>query len=170
MKTIKPIKLKQEDFSPYGKVLSVENSEAIVINNGFANKHHNLCDMDCNDNGGVATFHLYIGKKREFPLKINMMEKHPHFSQTFMPRSTKPFLLVVALGNEKPDLNTLCVFKTNGNQGVHYKKGIWHFPLISLDDNEQFIVIDRNDLGKKENKVVDCIELSIDEDISVLKD
>jgi ureidoglycolate lyase len=169
-KVLKPIALTCENFEAYGKVLSVDQSESIVINNGFANKHYNLCNMDCNDFGGVATLHVYVGKKREVPLKINMMEKHPYFSQTFMPRSTKPFLLVVALGDEKPDLNTLKVFKTNGNQGVFYKKAIWHFPLISLEDNEQFIVIDRSDLGKSENKVVDCIELELSEDIEILKD
>lgn len=170
MRTISPLSLEDEVFSKYGKIISVENSASIMINNGFASKHYNLCNIDANDNGGVATLHLYEGKKREFPLAITMMEKHPHFSQTFIPRSTTPFICVVALGNEKPDLDTLCVFKSNGNQGVHYNKNVWHFPLISLEDNEQFIVIDRNDLGKKENKVLDCIELEINPDIEILKD
>ncbi len=74
-----------------------------------------------------------------------MLEKHPFFSQTFMPRSSKPFMAVVALGEEKPDLSTLKAFITNGNQGVHYNRGIWHFPLISIEDKEQFIVVDRTD-------------------------
>jgi len=170
MKTIlKAIQLDSKNFDAYGKVLSVEDSEFIVINNGYANKHFSLCDIDANDNGGVATVHFYVAKKRQFPLQINMMEKHPHFSQTFIPRSNEAFLVVVALGDEKPDLSTLKVFKTNGNQGVHYQKGIWHFPLISLEENEQFIVIDRNDLGKKENKVIDCIEVDINQEIEVLK-
>lgn len=170
MRTISPIALTDEQFSKFGKIISVENSASIMINNGFAKKHHNLCNIDSNDNGGVSTVHLYIGKKREFPLIITMMEKHPHFSQTFIPRNTTPFMAVVALGENEPDLNTLSVFKSNGNQGVHYNKNVWHFPLISLEDNEQFIVIDRYDLGKEENKVVDCIELDINEDIEILKD
>lgn len=170
MRTISPISLEEKAFSKYGKIISVENSKSIMINNGFASKHYNLCNIDANDNGGVATLHLYEGKKRAFPLKINMMEKHPHFSQTFIPRSKTPFVVVVALGDETPDLNTLSVFKSNGNQGVHYNRNIWHFPLISLEEDEQFIVVDRNDLGKEENKVVDCIELQINEDIEILKD
>ncbi|WP_121627176.1 ureidoglycolate lyase [Poseidonibacter antarcticus] len=170
MRTISPISLEDEEFSKYGKIISVDNSDSIVINNGFASKHYNLCNIDANDNGGVATLHLYEGKKREFPLKINMMEKHPHFSQTFIPRSKTPFIIVVALGAKEPDLNTLSVFKSNGNQGVHYNKNVWHFPLISLEDNEQFIVVDRNDLGKEENKIIDCIELELNQDIEILKD
>lgn len=167
---LKPESLSSKSFSEYGKVLSVEETQSITINDGFAQKHFNLCNIDANDKGGVATVHFYIGKKREFPLSINMMEKHPCFSQTFIPRSNNPFLVVVALGDDKPDLKTLKVFKTNGNQGVHYKRGIWHFPLISIEDNEQFVVIDRNDLGKSENKLDDCIEINIDMEIKVLKE
>ncbi|TLP39551.1 ureidoglycolate lyase [Arcobacter arenosus] len=165
---LKPIDLASESFKDYGKVISVENTNSIIINDGFAQKHYNLCDMDATEKNGVSTLHIYIAKKREFPLVINMLEKHPYFSQTFMPRDNKPFLVVVALGDKKPDLSTLKVFKTNGNQGVFYKRGIWHFPLISIEDNEQFIVIDRNDLGKKENKLEDCIEINIDTKIEVL--
>jgi len=167
MRIIKPIDLSKKEFSPFGKIIGVENSEYMVINNGFANKHFNLCNIDANDNGGVATLHIYEAKKREFPLKINMMEKHPHFSQTFMPRGTTPFLVVVALGEEKPDLSTIKAFITNGNQGVHYNRGVWHFPLISLEDKGQFIVIDRDDLNEPNNKVVDCIELDIKEEIKI---
>lgn len=166
---LKPELLTSESFSEFGKVIGVENTPSIVINEGFAKKHYNLCDMDATEKNGVSTLHIYIAKKREFPLTIHMLEKHPYFSQTFMPRSNKPFLVVVALGDEKPDLNTIKVFKTNGNQGVFYKRGIWHFPLVSLEDDEQFIVIDRNDLGKSENKLEDCIEINIDTKIEVLE-
>jgi len=168
--TLRPVPLTRENFAPYGDVLSVEGSDHVVINRGYAQKHYNLCDMDCNDFGGVATLHLYIGKARSFPLKIDMMEKHPHFTQTFMPRSAEPFLVVVALGDKTPDLQTLAVFKTDGSQGVQYKKGIWHFPLIALNSGEQFIVIDRNDRGSEANKIEECIETAIDETIEILKD
>ena len=166
---LKPIDLTSESFSEFGKVISVEDTPSIIINEGFAKKHYNLCDMDANEKNGVSTLHIYIAKKREFPLTIHMLEKHPYFSQTFMPRSNKPFLVIVALGEDEPDLNTLKVFKTNGNQGVFYNRGIWHFPLASLEDDEQFIVIDRNDLGKSENKLENCIEINIDTKIEVLE-
>ena len=96
-----------------------------------------------------------------------MLEKHPYFAQAFIPRSTQPFLVLVCLGEESPDLNTLQAFITNGEQGVHYKKGVWHFPLISIENNEQFIVLDRTDCGIKENKIVECIEHYFDADIKI---
>lgn len=165
---LKPELLTCKSFNDFGKVISIDDSESILINDGYAQKHFNLCDMDSNEKNGVSTLHIYLAKKEFFPLKINMLEKHPYFSQTFMPRSNKPFLVVVALGEETPNLETLKVFKTNGNQGVHYNRGIWHFPLISIEDNEQFIVIDRNDLKIKENKLEDCIEVYIENQIEVM--
>lgn len=166
--TLEP--LLKKNFKIYGDVLSTDDSPSIVINNGFAKKHHNLCAMDSNENGGKSALHLYVAKNRVFPLQINMLEKHPYFSQAFIPRSNNAFIAVVCLGNNEPDLSTLKAFITNGNQGVHYKRGIWHFPLISLKDNEQFIVIDRTDCGVQENKIEDCIEYYFEkEQISLTK-
>lgn len=169
-RVIKAELLTKESFKKYGEVISTENSASKIINDGFAKKHYELCIMDSNENNGKSTLHIYEAKKREFPLKISMLEKHPYFSQTFMPRSVKPFFAVVALGEEEPDLSTLKAFMTNGNQGVHYNRGVWHFPLISLEDNEQFIVIDRTDCAIQENKIEECIELELKGEIYLLNE
>ncbi|ADG92731.1 Ureidoglycolate hydrolase [Arcobacter nitrofigilis DSM 7299] len=169
-RVIKPELLTRKTFKKYGEVISTEDSDSKIINDGFAKKYYELCIMDANENNGKSTLHIYEAKKREFPLKISMLEKHPFFSQTFMPRSTKPFLVVVALGEDEPDLSTLKAFLTNGNQGVYYNRGIWHFPLISLEDNEQFIVIDRSDCAEEENKIIECIELELKGEIYLLNE
>ena len=41
------------------------------------------------------------------------------------------------------DPENLSAFITNGFQGVNYARGVWHFPLISLDQEQDFLVIDR---------------------------
>lgn len=168
---LNPIKLTKDNFADFGKVISIEDSESKIINNGYAKKFYELCTMDAKEKDGSSTLHIYVAKNREFPLKIDMLEKHPFFSQTFMPRSTQPYLVVVALGEDKPDLSTIKAFKTNGNQGVMYNRGIWHFPLISIKNQEQFIVIDRTDENKEDKKLVDCIEIEIqDSEIFLNKD
>jgi ureidoglycolate lyase len=161
-----PQNLSAENFALYGDILST-NSEMKIINNGFAQKHFNLCAIDSRIEDGLSAVHIYVAKKRVFPLHINMLEKHPFFSQAFIPRTTTPFLAVVALGEDEPDLNTLKAFITDGNQGVHYKRGIWHFPLISLEENEQFIVIDRMNSVNTKNKIEECIEYSLDEKVKI---
>lgn len=154
--TLEP--LTQASFSDYGDILSIQNNSSKIINEGYARKYFDLCTMDTNDKGGHTSIHIYLAKKRDFPLSIHMLEKHPFFSQAFIPRSREPFLVVIAQGEDTPDLTTIKAFITNGNQGVHYKKGLWHFPLISLKDDEQFIVIDRTDLNIAQNRVEECVE------------
>ncbi|XPV68571.1 MAG: ureidoglycolate lyase [Halarcobacter sp.] len=158
---LKPKPLNTKEFKKFGKIISIENNQSKTINNGYAKKYYELTTIDSNEKNGQTALHIYLAKKREFPLEIDMLEKHPYFSQTFIPRGTNPFLLVVALGENQPDLSTIEAFVTNGNEGVHYNRGVWHFPLISIEDNEQFIVIDRTDNHIKENSIEECIEFSI---------
>ena len=35
------------------------------------------------------------------------------------------------------------VFRAKGNQGVNYRAGVWHHPLL-VDAEQDFIVIDRD--------------------------
>ena len=60
---------------------------------------------------------------------------------------------MVAPPSEKPSIEKIKAFITNGEQGINYSRGVWHFPLISIKDNSQFIVIDR-----KHNEDIDTIE------------
>ena len=164
---LKTQKLTSKSFALYGDVLSTENTQMKIINSGFAQKHFNLCAIDSRENDGLSAVHIYVAKKRTFPLHISMLEKHPFFSQAFIPRSSEAFLVVVALGEDEPDLNTLKVFITNGNQGVHYKRGVWHFPLISLKEDEQFIVIDRTNSIQTKSKIEECIEYHLEDKIQI---
>lgn len=162
---IKSKPLTRETFKKFGEVIEKEGRESMIINRGSAEKFHDLCNLDAHEQGGKSILHIYIGKGRIFPLHINMLEKHPFFSQTFVPRSKEPFYCVVALGGREPDLSTLEIFKTNGDQGVHLNRGTWHFPLICIEDKQEFIVLDGvgvgNNLDKK--KIIECVEYNMED-------
>ena len=158
---IKPKPLTREAFHKFGEVIEKEGRDSMIINRGSAEKFSEVCNMDANEKGGITTLHIYIGKSRDFPLHIDMLEKHPLFSQTFIPRSKEPFYCVTALGGREPDLSTLEVFETNGDQGVHYNRGVWHFPLICIKDKEEFIVLDRAGENQEEKRIVEQIEFNM---------
>ena len=138
-----PEKLTTENFSQFGQVISLEQKDFLIINNGYAKKYPDLATIDTQEHGGTTTVHIYVAKKRQFPLQINMLEKHPFFSQTFIPKDNQPFLVVVAPASDEPNIRDIRAFISNGEQGVNYSRGVWHFPLISVKDGAQFIVIDR---------------------------
>ena len=135
--------LTAENFSQFGQVISLEQKDFLTINNGYAKKYPDLATIDTQEHGGTTTVHIYVAKKRQFPLQINMLEKHPFFSQTFIPKDNQPFLVVVAPASDEPNIKDIRAFISNGEQGVNYSRGVWHFPLISVKDGAQFIVIDR---------------------------
>ena len=132
-----------ENFSQFGQVISLEQKDFLTINDGYAKKYPDLATIDTQEYIGTTTVHIYVAKKRQFPLQINMLEKHPFFSQTFIPKDNQPFLVVVAPASDELNIEDIRAFISNGEQGVNYSRGVWHFPLISVKDDVQFIVIDR---------------------------
>jgi ureidoglycolate lyase len=138
-----PEALTAENFSQFGQVISCEQKDYLTINNGYAKKYPDLATIDTQEDGGTTTVHIFVAKKRQFPLQIMMLEKHPFFSQTFIPKDNLPFLVVVAPAADEPNIEDIRTFISNGEQGVNYSRGVWHFPLISVKDDAQFIVIDR---------------------------
>ena len=95
-------------------------------------------------------------------LHIEMLEKHPFFSQTFIPKDNQPFLVVVAPASNELNIKDISAFISNGEQGVNYSRGVWHFPLISVKDDVQFIVIDRKHVIDSDD-IEQCIVHPIDD-------
>lgn len=60
-----------------------------------------------------------------------------------MPLSGERMLVVVASAGAVPDRAAVRAFVTNGRQGVNYRRGTWHHPLIALAGTGEFLVIDR---------------------------
>jgi len=164
MKTIalKPQKLTPEGFSQFGEVVSAVSNDFFTINNGFARKYANLANVDTSAENGRTAVHIFVAKKRQFPLTINMLEQHPFFSQAFIPREKQPFIVVVAPPGDEPNIEKIKAFITNGEQGINYARGVWHFPLISLGNDNQFITIDRRHNGPSDT-LEQCVVFPFDE-------
>ena len=131
-------------FQPFGDV--IEASEAglhFSINGGFAERFHDLARIDVNTQGGRPIISIFKAKPRQFPLQLLRLERHPLGSQAFIPMSSRPFLVVVALASPELDPQQLRCFLAAPGQGVNYARGTWHHPLIALDAPSDFLVLDR---------------------------
>ena len=157
-----PEELTEENFADFGEVVSIQSKQSKTINNGFAEKFTDIASLDTKEDQGQTSVHIFVAKSRQFPLHISMLEKHPYFSQTFIPRHSSPFIVVVAPPSEKPSIEKIKAFITNGEQGINYSRGVWHFPLISIKDNSQFIVIDR-ERNEDIDTIEQCEEIIIDD-------
>ena len=143
---IKPKKINNKNFSKFGDLISTKKVRPININDGYAKRFDNLCKINTSVKKGTTITSIFLAKKRKFPMKIDMMEKHPLGSQAFIPMSDSKFLVFVAPKGIKPNIKKIKSFIVPKQTGINYKPGIWHFPLISLK-NMNFLVIDRKGVG-----------------------
>ena len=150
-KIIKPIPITKNNFSQFGDMISTKDIKPIKINNGYAKRYDGIANLNTSKDNGVTTISIFSALKRNFPMKIDMMEKHPLGSQAFIPLKETTFLAFVAPNGDKPDLNKIEAFIIPPGIGVNYKPGTWHFPLISTEDMN-FLVVDRK--GPGDNLVI----------------
>ena len=45
----------------------------------------------------------------------------------------KRYVVIVALGLDEPDMSTLKAFMASGTDAISYHPGVWHHPLLCLD-------------------------------------
>ena len=160
-KIITPIPITKENFAKYGDMISTKDIKPLEINNGYAKRYDGIANLNTSSDNGETTISIFSALKRNFPMKIDMMEKHPLGSQAFIPMKETTFLTLVAPEGEKPDIEKIESFIVPKGIGVNYKANVWHFPLISTEDME-FLVIDRK--GSGENLVIENLEK---EDVSL---
>ena len=154
-KIIKPIKINRSNFGAYGDLISTDDIYPMKINAGYAKRFDNLANLNTSKDEGKTIVSIFSALKRTFPMTVDMMEKHPLGSQAFIPMKETTFLCFVAPPGESPDINKIQSFIIPPKNGINYKPGVWHFPLISTEDTN-FLVIDRK--GKSENLIIHKFE------------
>jgi ureidoglycolate lyase len=70
------------------------------------------------------------------------LERHCLGTQTFVPMGGARYVVLVALGDEQPDVATLAAFAVTGRQAVTLRAGTWHHGLIAPHGGD-FAVIER---------------------------
>ena len=152
---IKPKPINKENFKKFGDMITTADIKPIEINEGYAKRFDGIANLDTSKDNGETTISIFSALKRSFPMKIDMMEKHPLGSQAFIPMKQTTFLVLVAPEGNKPDLNRIEASIVPPEIGVNYNPGTWHFPLIATEDMN-FLVVDRK--GSGDNLVIENIE------------
>ena len=156
--------LTQQGFAAYGDVIEVNDANQIIsINQGLADRHHDLAEVDINDENGRAIISIIDTQNISLPLRISVMERHPLGSQAFVPIGNNPYLVVVTESGEF-DYHKMKGFLAGPNQGVNFAKGVWHHYCMSLYEPNQFLVVDRGGQGKNCEFVAvpDSVKITID--------
>ena len=141
MRELTPEPLRAEAFAPFGTVIEAsDDAVKIDINQGHAIRYDRLADVDVEDEGGSPIISIFRARPLAEPV-LKSFERHPLGSQSFIPLSGKPYLVAVAPAGEF-DPEAIRLFRAEGHQGVHYRKGVWHHFLLVLEESD-FLVVDR---------------------------
>ena len=151
-----PVPLTPERFAPYGEVIEASAGTAGAMNEGRFERFDQLCNVDL-AGGEVAISVTRCRTPTSLPLRVDTVERHPLGSQAFVPLSRSVMVVVVAPPGEGVEADDLRAFVTNGRQGINYRRGTWHMPLIGFEAGQEFLIVDRAGGG------ANCEEHAFDE-------
>ncbi len=135
--------LTPDSFAKYGQVIGLPAEPA------DKNKIQRWADVSAPDfQGGRPVIDLLYSNQR--PLKVEKLERHRNSTQTFIPLSQSPFLVVVGeakiaeAGKNDFDPSQLEAFISNGRQGITLAAGIWHGSPLPIGNSIEFSVLHRS--------------------------
>ena len=128
-------------FAPFGDVVEMGGAKHYPINQGFAERFNDLALVDAE----AINISIVVANPRPKPIAIMLMERHPLGSQIFYPLQDRPWLVVVC-GDPK-DRASFRAFSATGQQGINYTRNVWHHPLLVLEAESRFLVVDRKGPG-----------------------
>src|SRR5687767_12672457 len=137
----------REAFAPFGDVIEMMGADHYPINQGYAERFHDLARIDTGAEEGETIVSLFRGRPRPLPIEISFLERHPLGSQAFYPLQDRDWLIVVAPSESAPSATTLRAFRASGRQGINYARNVWHYPLLVLEVESDFLIIDRKGPG-----------------------
>jgi len=146
-RTLPLLALTAEAFAPFGDVIQTAGAHHFPINDGQVQRFHDLARVDALEAGGRPGISLFVAQPCALPLRLRLLERHPLASQAFIPLHREPYLVIVSPADTDPAAENIRAFVTDGRQGVNYRRGVWHHPLVALGGESTFAVIDRIGAG-----------------------
>lgn len=141
--TLPMLPLTKQAFAAYGDVIEADPTTMRLINNGTTERYHALAEPVVVGAPERLIFNIFRGQPRQFPYAIEMMERHPFGSQSFVPLSGRPFLVAVSDDDDGRPARPK-IFLAAAHQGVNYFANTWHHPLMALGAVSDFLVVDRD--------------------------
>ncbi len=129
-------------FAPFGAVVEM-GRPAVAVNGGTALRH----DVDrftasAARTGFSLVTSIYEATAQDLPRPVGLLERHRNSPQLIMPVSGDGHAVIACLSGPDgaPDLSTLAAFRFTARQGMVYRPGLWHHPILALGQPAHFLV------------------------------
>lgn len=159
-----PEPLAAEAFAPFGIVVAFDAGNARLVNGGTASRSDSAAAIDCAA-GATPVLAIYRADGQSLPLGLDLVERHPFSTQTFVSLDVARFLVVVVPSG--PDGLPLAggarAFIGTAGTGVSYHRDQWHTPILALDAGGDFLML----MGQQ-GLPADCIEHRLPHPFTIL--
>lgn len=158
MRSIEAAPLSREAYAQFGDVIEASGAKDgwRSANQGSAQKSEHLAEL-VDLRAARPNLSVFRCAPRQVPFEVALLEKHEASTQVFVPMNGSRYLVIVALGDSEPDLSTLAAFVATGAQGITYRPGVWHHPMVALDRETDFFC-----LVFEDGTARDCTEFPLD--------
>ncbi|MBN8611379.1 MAG: ureidoglycolate lyase [Deltaproteobacteria bacterium] len=143
MKTVVAQPIERERYAPYGSLVAAgDEHTARSANHGTAQAWDAQAVLESRRGPAArctaSLFRCQPWNEGEL-VPVLRLERHPSSTQLFAPMRASRFLVVVARGGDRPDLSSLDAFVVEGPCAITYAPGVWHHPMIALDETADFV-------------------------------
>ena len=139
MRIVQATAISGEAIAGLAELIDATGAPDKLINRGLCGRYHDRATLDIAGQAGISVF-----KSESFslPFKLEMMERHPHGSQAFLPMQEGVYLVVLAEDKGgMPDVPRAYI--AGAGQGVNIGRNVWHGVLCPLSEPGLFMVVDR---------------------------
>jgi ureidoglycolate lyase len=161
MQLLKAQSISRQAFAPFGWLIDAPSAVGTAINGGSSQRIDALTELAFDAQGGKPCLAIFKAKARDPAGPWVELERHCLGTQTFIPLNGVHYVVLVALGDAKPDASTLRAFTVSGQQGITLRAGTWHHGLLALSDGD-FVVLERS------ADAVDCELAQLLEPVSII--
>ena len=124
MRHLPCVPISKSAFARFGTLVDSVGNTPERINAGTTRRYADLASLDvCDGNGNAPRLHLYVASARQFPLKLERLERHCQGSQVFIPLNLQSFVMVVAPGGDEPDWTAIQAFVAEPGQIIALTRG-----------------------------------------------
>lgn len=144
LRLLPAVPLTAEAFAPFGQVIECAGHAGYAINEGSSQRYTDLAQLEADAEGRLA-LSIFRAEARQAPFALHCLERHPLGSQAFVPLNGQAFLVVVSESRPDPAHpapEALSIFVSDGRQGINFRRGVWHHPLLALTPGD-FLIADR---------------------------
>lgn len=155
--------LGRESFAPFGEVITA-SGEGRDTNLGTAVRFDWAAALENARAQAKPNLAVFRSLPQPLPFRVTLLERHPWSTQVFAPLRASRWLVMVApdAADGGPEASGLRAFVAGAGQAINFRRGVWHHPVIVLDEPAELLMLAWEDGGAG-----DCEERALPEPVVV---